>query len=140
MDQQQLPLSPPSEPTPSPAAKLVPLDSPLRTTPIHELLSSIRVPGPPLEPHQYNPVTCEPIDVDEVVRAQLEQLRQEFPSPEAALKEQEQVAREIKQKMEEAEKKREEVQKAMDKKIKERNTEMKVLSKYQKVKASDIPS
>ncbi|PYH76434.1 hypothetical protein BO82DRAFT_296250 [Aspergillus uvarum CBS 121591] len=140
MDQQQLPPSPPSEPTPSLTAKLVPLDSPVRTTPIHELLSSIRVPGPPLQPHQYNPVTCEPIHMDDEMRAQLEQLRQEFPSPEAALKEQEQVAREIKQKMEEAEKKREEVQKAMDKKIKERYTEMKVLSKYQKVKASDIPS
>ncbi|RAL10002.1 uncharacterized protein BO97DRAFT_407319 [Aspergillus homomorphus CBS 101889] len=137
---QQLPLSPPSElALSSPTAKLVPLDAPVRTTPIHELLSSIRVPGGPLQPYQYDPVTCAPIEADDV-RAQLEQLRQEYPSPETALKEQEQVAKEIKQKMEEAEKKREEVQKAMDKKIKERNTEMKVLSKYQKVKASDNPA
>ncbi|PWY72414.1 hypothetical protein BO70DRAFT_118530 [Aspergillus heteromorphus CBS 117.55] len=134
----QLPLSPPSEPIPSPTALPVPLDSLLRTKPIHDLLSEIRVPGE-LPPHKYHPVTCVPIGEDDV-RAQIDQLRQEFSSPEAALKEQEQVAKEVKQKLEDAEKKREEVQKAMDKKIKERNTEMKVLSKYQEVKASGIGS
>ncbi|OOF97421.1 hypothetical protein ASPCADRAFT_206251 [Aspergillus carbonarius ITEM 5010] len=135
---QQLPLSPPSEPTPSPTAKPVPLDSPVRTTPIHELLPEIRVPGEPLPPYKYHPVTCIPIDKEEV-RFQIEKLRQEFPSSEAALKAQEQAARELKQKLQDAEKKREDVQKAMDKKIKERNTEMKVLSKFQD-KPSGIPS
>lgn len=127
-------LSPPSEPTPSPTTKpTVPLDSPIRTTPIHSLLPDVRVPSEPLPLYKYHPVTCAPLDPEEY-RAQLDELRQEFPTPEAALKAQEEVAREVKLKMEEAERKREDVQKAMDKKIKERNTELKVLSKYQKVK------
>ncbi|OJZ83849.1 hypothetical protein ASPFODRAFT_290632 [Aspergillus luchuensis CBS 106.47] len=136
---QQLPLSPPSEPTPSPTAKAVPQDSPVRTTAIHELLPEIRIPGEPLPPHKYHPVTCTPIDEEEI-RSQIDQLRQEYPTPEAALKAQEEAAREVRQKLEDAEKKREEVQRAMDKKIKERNTEMKVLSKYQEVKTSNIAS
>ncbi|KAG2028016.1 hypothetical protein GB937_000466 [Aspergillus fischeri] len=134
----QPPLSPPAEPEPISTANLpsnapVPLDSPLRTNPIHPSLPDIRVPSSPLKPHQYDPVTCTPIDLEsDSVRTQLDHLRAEYTSPSAALKAQEQVAKEAKRKIEEAEKKREEVQKAMDKKVKERDTEMKVLSKYQK--------
>lgn len=127
------PLSPPSESTPSPSTKPVPLDSTIRTTPIHSLLPDVRVPSEPLPLYKYHAVTCAPIDPEEH-RAQLEELRREYPTPEAALKAQEEAAREVKQRMEEAERKREDVQKAMDKKIKERNTELKVLSKYQEVK------
>ncbi|RLL96624.1 hypothetical protein CFD26_100746 [Aspergillus turcosus] len=142
----QQPLSPPAEPdqistTTLPSNAPVPLDSPLRTTPIHPSLPDIRVPSSPLKPHQYDPVTCTPINLEaDTIRSQLNHLRAEYPSPSAALKAQEQVAKEAKRKIEEAEKKREEVQKAMDKKVKERNTEMKVLSKYQKVRGLDIPS
>lgn len=135
----QPPLSPLSEPTSSPPANPIALDSPLRTTPIHALLPEVRVPREPLPSYRYNPVTCAPLEGEDV-RAQIEQLRQEFTSPDEIAKVQEQVAKEVKQKMEDAERKREEVQKALDKKIKERNTEMKVLSKYQNVKPSDIPS
>jgi hypothetical protein len=46
----------------------------------------------------------------------------------------------VKEKIEAAKRKREEVQKSMDKKVKERDTEMKVVSKFQETKASDIPS
>ncbi|KAF5864198.1 hypothetical protein ETB97_008404 [Aspergillus alliaceus] len=137
----QEPLSPPLEPTNPPTSNPVPLDSPLRTTPIHPLVPEIRVPGEPLPPHNYHPVTCNQIEAEsEDIRAQLENLRKEYTSSDAALKAQEQVAKEVKLKIEEAERKREDVQKAMDKKIKERNTEMKVLSKYQEVKAADIPA
>ncbi|KAL2836625.1 hypothetical protein BJY01DRAFT_221814 [Aspergillus pseudoustus] len=134
----QPPLSPPSEPSSSPNSTPIPLDSPTRTTPIHELVSGIRLPSD-LQTYRYDPVTCAPIDPDDV-RAQLEQLRREFPTWDAALKAQEQTARELKQKLEDAERKREEVQKTMDKKIKERNTELKVLSKYQDGKASGLPT
>lgn len=126
--------SPPAE-----AASTVPLDSPIRTTAIHPDLPEIQLPGGPLPIYQYNPVTCEPID-EENVRAEIEQLRQEFPTKETALRAQELAAKEARRKIEEAEKKQEQVQKAIDKKIKERDTEMKVLSKYQEVKASEIPS
>ncbi|KAJ5678931.1 hypothetical protein N7462_007175 [Penicillium macrosclerotiorum] len=127
-------LSPPSE-----SASIVPLDSPIRTTPIHPDLPEIQVPGEPLPVYLYHPLTCQPIE-DQDTQAELEQLRHEFPSKEAAMRAQEQAAKEAKRKLEEAEKKKEQVQKAIDKKIKERDTEMKVLSKYQEVKASDIPA
>ncbi|KAL4941487.1 hypothetical protein BDV06DRAFT_194434 [Aspergillus oleicola] len=135
----QPPLSPPSEPASSPDAAPTALDSSLRTTPIHSLLPEIRVPSEPLPSYRYNPVTCASIEPDDV-RAELETLRKEFASPDAALKAQEQVARELKQRLDDAERKREEVQRAMDKKIKERNTELKVLSKYQDGKGSALPS
>ncbi|KAL6233429.1 hypothetical protein BDW75DRAFT_191592 [Aspergillus navahoensis] len=128
----QLPLSPPAELASSADTSSLPLDSPIRTTPIHELLPDIRVPSLPLPPYRYNPITCAPIDADdERVRFELDQLRKTFPTPDAALKAQEQAVRELKQKLDDAEKKREEVQRAMDKKIKERNTELKVLEKFQ---------
>ncbi|GAD91672.1 hypothetical protein ANI_1_432164 [Paecilomyces variotii No. 5] len=134
----QAPLSPPADPG-SPQTQPVPLDSPTRTTPIHSALPEIRVPGEPLAPHRYHPVTCIPIDAVEF-RSQLQQLRKEYQSSTAALKAQEEAAKEVKQRIEDAEKKRDEVQKALDKKIKERDTELKVLSKYQEVKASEIPT
>ncbi|KAL4997281.1 hypothetical protein BDV10DRAFT_92796 [Aspergillus recurvatus] len=128
----QLPLSPPAEPSFFADTGPVALDSPIRTIPIHELLPDIRVPSLPLPPHRYNPITCAPIDAgEERVRSELDQLRKDFPTPDAALKAQEQAVRELKQKLDDAEKKREEVQRAMDKKIKERNTELKVLEKFQ---------
>lgn len=127
----------PSPPSEAPAT--VPLNSPIRTTPVHPDLTEIRVPGDPLPPYRYHPITCQPFD-EEDVRAQLELLRQEFPTKETALRAQEQAAKEVKRKIEEAEKKREQVQKEIDKKHKEWDTELKVLSKYQEVKASDIPS
>lgn len=126
--------SPPSE-----SASAVPLDSSIRTTPIHPDLTEIQVPGGPLPVYRYHPITCQPIE-EQDVRAELHKLRQEFPSKETALRAQEQAAKEVKRTLDEAEKKKEQVQRAMDKKTKERDTEMKVLSKYQEVKASDIPS
>lgn len=145
------PLSPPSEKssTTTPASHVptattttVPLDSPIRTTPIHPLVPEIRVPGEPLQAHQYNPVTCAPIDFEAAgeVRNQLEELRRGFRTPAAALKEQEQAAKELKRRMEEVQTQRDRVQKDLDKKMKEMDTELKVLTKYQQVKASDIPS
>jgi hypothetical protein len=134
----QPPLSPPSEPIYSTESTPAPLDSPLRTAPIHELLPDIRVPSN-LPTYRYNPVTCTSIELEDIW-SELEQLRKEFSNPDEALRAQEQAARELKQKLEDAEKKREDVQRAMDKKIKERNTELKVLSKYQDGKTSALPT
>ncbi|KAL4911233.1 hypothetical protein BDW74DRAFT_172700 [Aspergillus multicolor] len=138
----QLPLSPPSEPASRSSLETsiptIPLDAPTRTTPLHALLPEIRVPDT-LPPHQYNPITCAALDLNaEDMRLELEQLRKEFSTPDAALKAQEEAARELKQRLEDAEKKREEVQRAMDKKIKERNTELKVLEKFQDGKGAAL--
>ncbi|KAJ5690977.1 hypothetical protein N7488_011712 [Penicillium malachiteum] len=127
-------LSPPSE-----GATVVPLDSPIRTTPIHPDLPEIQVPGAPLPVYRYHPITCQPIE-EQDIQAELEQLRQEFSTRETALRAQEQAAKEVKRKIEEAEKKREHVQREMDKKNKERDTELKVVSKFHHVKPSEIPS
>lgn len=138
---------------------IIPLEHPLRTTPIHPLLPEIRVPTGPsqnqnqdqdqtqskLQPHHYNPITCTAIHLDndndnttKEYQSQLATLRTDHPTPDTALRAQEIAAKEAKRRFEELVRKREEVQKAMDKKVKERDTEMKVLSKFQEVRASDI--
>ncbi|KAJ5586996.1 uncharacterized protein N7459_002761 [Penicillium hispanicum] len=127
-------LSPPSEP-----ASAVPLESPIRTTAIHPDLPEVQVPGEPLPSYRYHPITCQPID-EQDVRIELEQLREEFPTKETALRAQEIAAKEAQRKIKEIEKKKEQIQKAMDKKIKERDTELKVVSKYQQGKASEAAS
>ncbi|KXG47002.1 uncharacterized protein PGRI_037480 [Penicillium griseofulvum] len=132
------------EPTP-PASSLpasdaaVPLDSPTRIIPIHPDLAEIKVPDGPLPSYRYHPVTCQPMEPRDY-QTELRQLEEQYKSREAALRAQEQIAKEVKEKIETAKKKRDEVQKSMDKKVKERDTEMKVVSKFQETKASDIPS
>lgn len=119
------------------APAFVPLDSSLRTAPIHPDLPEIKVPEGPLPSYSYHPVSCEPINRQDY-QDELRQLGQEYKTKEAALRAQEQVAKQAKEMIEQHQRKREEIQRAMDKKIKERDTEMKVVSKFQEVKASDI--
>jgi malate synthase len=73
-------------------------------------------------------------------QSELIKLEREYQSREAASRAQDEIAKEVRAKIQSLQQKREEVQKAIDKKIKERNTEMKVVSKFYEVKASDIPS
>ncbi|KAJ5246156.1 hypothetical protein N7468_001139 [Penicillium chermesinum] len=92
-------------PSPPAEATLVPLDSAIRTTPIHPDLPEIQVPGEPLPSYHYHPITCQPMDED-AIREELEKLRQEYPTREAALRAQELAAKEAKRRIEEAEKKK----------------------------------
>ncbi|QKX56635.1 uncharacterized protein TRUGW13939_03740 [Talaromyces rugulosus] len=137
-------LSPPSEedghrPSSQPTDH-VPLESSVRTTPIHPELPAIRVPGNDERPScHYDPVTCEPMNIEDL-RTKLQQLRKEHPSRTAILKAQEDAAKEIKQRMEEADRKKNEIQKVLDKKMKEWDMEYKVLSKYQATKVTNLPS
>ncbi|EEA27583.1 hypothetical protein TMatcc_004111 [Talaromyces marneffei ATCC 18224] len=113
----------------------VPLNSSIRTTPIHPQLPEIRVPQNATIPStHYHPVTCEPINIEEI-QSHLQQLRKEHPSVTAMLKAQEDAVNEIRQKLEEKDRKRNEVQKALDKKAKEWDVEYKILSKYQASKS-----
>lgn len=114
----------------------VPLDSSLRATPIHPDLAEIKVPGGPLPSYNYHPVTCEPIKPQDYPN-ELGQLQQEFTSKDAVLRAQERTAKEVQEIIENAQRKREDVQRAMDKKVKERDTEMKVVSKFQETQAMD---
>lgn len=119
------------------ASVSVPLDSPLRAIPIHADLPEIKVPEGPLPPHNYHPVTCEPIKSQDYPD-ELRELEQEYTSKEAALLAQERTVKEVKEIIQTAQRKREDVQKAMDKKIKERDTEMKVVSKFQEAQATEM--
>lgn len=113
----------------------VPLNSSIRTTPIHSQLPEIRVPQNGTVPStHYHPVTCEPLNIEEL-QPQLQHLRKEYPSVTAMLKAQEDAVKEIRQKLEEKDKKRDEVQKALDLKAKEWDMEYKILTKYQASKS-----
>ncbi|PGH17351.1 hypothetical protein AJ79_01235 [Helicocarpus griseus UAMH5409] len=132
----QLPPSPTSEPRSpegqsQPTAEPVPLDSAVRTTPIHPLLEEIRVPSEPLPSHHYHPVTCTPLDTAEI-RSQLQSLRKEYSTSVAAVKGQEEMAKEVKRRMAEAEEKRDNLQKLMKRKTEERDTERRVFEKIKK--------
>ncbi|KAG5296925.1 hypothetical protein I7I48_05898 [Histoplasma ohiense] len=131
----RLPPSPPPEPAlpegqSSHSSEPVPLDAEIRTTPIHHLLPEIRVPSDPLPAHRYHPITCTPLDAVEY-RAQLQSLRKEYSTSVAAVKGQEEMAREIRRRMKEAEEKRENLHKLMKRKTEERETERRV---FQKIK------
>jgi predicted small metal-binding protein len=108
----------------------VPLNSSIRTTPIHPQLPEIRVPQNNTIPStHYHPVTCEPLNIEEI-QPQLQHLRKEHPSITAMRKVQEDAVKEIKQKLKEKDKKRDEVQKKLDTKAKEWDMEYRVISKY----------
>lgn len=139
MSTTQLPPSPPPEPNSPPQTNkendVVPLDSSTRTTPIHNLLPNIRVPSESLPTHRYHPVTCNPLDVVEL-RTDLQQLRKEYSTSVAALKAQEEAAREVKKRIEEAEEKTDRIQKLMKRKTEERDTERRVFLKIKRGKES----
>ena len=108
----------------------VPLDSPIRTTPIHPQLPEILVPENNTIPStHYHPVTCEPLNIEEI-QPQLQHLRKEHPSITAMRKAREDAVKEIRQKLEVKGKKRDEVQKKLDTKAKEWDMEYRVISKY----------
>lgn len=134
----QLPPSPPPDSGSPPqerqvAADPVPLSSDVRTTPIHELLPDIRVPSEPHPPHQYHPVTCEPLDAVEI-RSELQQLRKECSTSVAALKAREEASKEVKRRIKENEVKADQLQKLIRRKTEERDTERKVFAKMKKEK------
>lgn len=143
----------------TPREGIVPLDSAIRTTAIHPLLPDIRVPGQTPQDQDpagtgagqkqsddndndnnatrktfyYHPVTCQPLDMSsfsEEQKQELDSLRDTY-TPSAAQKAQDQTAHDAKARIESISRRRDEVQRAIDKKVKERNTEMKVLEKYQ---------
>ncbi|KAK2736151.1 hypothetical protein FQN57_000882 [Myotisia sp. PD_48] len=129
----QLPPSPPPEPSSTEARNqgVEPLESPFRTTEVHKLLPDIRVPSEPLPSHRYHPVTCTPLDIVKL-RNQLQQLRKEYTTSIAAVKAQEDTAREVKRRIEEAKAKTENIQKVMKRKTEEREMERKVFLKIKK--------
>ncbi|KAL6245431.1 hypothetical protein RBB50_007430 [Rhinocladiella similis] len=120
----------------------VPLDSPLRTTPIHPSVPSVKVPANAV--WNMNPITLQPFTEEELVKYGYEKVRAEVHSARgtdakgkagAKAKEQEvarlreETANMLKQKLEERENKLREITREMEEKEKIREVERKVFRK-----------
>jgi hypothetical protein len=112
--------------------KAVPLDSPVRQVPIHQDLPEVKVPSGDLKPHQYHPVTCEPLSSEDLQHYKLLQLQKEYTSPDAASKAQAEAIKEVKDRMTEAAKKTREINQQMEEMEKTREIERKIYMKQGK--------
>jgi len=113
----------------------VPLDSPLRTTPIHPSIPSIRVPAD-ASTSNLNPITLQPFTGAELERYGFEKLRRELgggerpgDESEALQKAKDDAVRQLKARMEERDAKSKEIEREMDEKEKIREVERKVYRK-----------
>ena len=111
---------------------VVPLDSPLRQVTIHPNLPEVKVPTSELKPHQYHPVSCEPLSPEDLQHHKLPQLQKQYTTPEAALKAQAEAIKEVKDRMAEAEKKTKEINQQMEEMEKTREIERKIYMKQGK--------
>jgi hypothetical protein len=129
----------------------VPLDSPLRTTPIHSLLSTVKMPRPSAA--NTNPITLQPFTEAELARYGYEKLRAEIvgaastssstntegetsssslsgkDQKERLARLRDETATLLKQRLDEREKKAREIQREMEEKEKIREVERKVFRK-----------
>ena len=134
----------PSAPAAQPPSGPVPLDSPLRTTPIHPSLPSVKVPeAAHLGAPNTNPVTLQPFTEAELAKHGYEKLRAQIlssanPNVTGALsdKEKEEISRmrdetaaALKHKMEEKDAKIRDIDREMEEKEKIREVERKVFRK-----------
>lgn len=124
--------------------KEVPLDSSLRTEPIHVLVPEVKLspniktvtatkddgvdaPNAPLT--TLNPVTLRPFSIDELRAHKLESLLSQYTTPEAALKARDDTASELRKMLDENERKNKEIDREMEEKEKTREIERKVYAK-----------
>ncbi|KAJ9608375.1 hypothetical protein H2200_007363 [Cladophialophora chaetospira] len=125
----------------------VPLDSPLRTTPIHPSLPSIKVPDTTTTTPNINPITLQPFTETDLSKHGYEKLRaQIFASPSAAAatsnpevltaqqkaeisRLRDETANALKQKLDEREARVREIEREMEEKEKIREVERKVFRK-----------
>ena len=82
-------------------------------------------------------MTCAPLGAVDI-RSELQQLRKEYSTSLAALKAQEETAKQVKQRLKDAEEKRDHIQRLMKTKTEVRETERKVFSKIKQGKEKRI--
>lgn len=112
----------------APSNHEVPLNDPLRTTPIHPNLPDIKLPSSPHKIYQYHPVSCEPLTSHDLHAQKLQQLRKQYPTAEEARKAQEEAATDVKKRMEETEQKRREIDAELEKLERTHKLEMRVIN------------
>jgi len=106
------------------SSPIVPLDSGLRTTPIHPSLVEVKVPSSAdAATYTYHPATLVPFTPEDLAHYKLAQLQKQHPTAEAALQAQEEAVREVKARIEEGEAKRRDVERDMEAKEKTRQWE-----------------
>lgn len=109
-----------------------PLDSSLRTEPIHPLiievkLSSANIPNAPLT--TLNPITLRPFTIDELRAHKLESLLSQYPTSEAAAQAREDTATELRKLLDDNERKNKEIDRELEEKEKTREIERKVFAR-----------
>jgi hypothetical protein len=114
------------------SAKVVALDSAVRQVPIHPDLPDVRVPSGNLKPHQYHPVSCEPLSPEDLQHHKLLQLQKQYISPDAVTRAQAEAIQEVKDRMAEAAKKTREINQQMEEMEKTREIERKIYMKQGK--------
>lgn len=124
----------------------LPLDSSLRTQPIHPLISEIR-----LSPHveelstdtamynstsnprapvtTLNPATSQPFTLDELRAHKLESLLSQYPTRDMAMRAREDTAAELRNLLDESERRNKEIDRELDEKEKTREIERKVYAR-----------
>lgn len=124
----------------------IPLDSSLRTEPIHPLITEIKLsPNVNIsstETNMYsstgnsktslttlNPITCQPFSLDDLRAHKLETLLNQYPTPDMALRAREDTAAELRKILDENERKNKEIDRELDEKEKTREIERKVYAK-----------
>jgi predicted ribosome quality control (RQC) complex YloA/Tae2 family protein len=112
----------------------LPLESALRQREIHPDLPQVKVPAGDLKTCQYHPATGDPFTADDLRHPLLREMLDKYSTPEAALKAQQDAAREVRQRIEESEQKIREIDKDMEEKEKMREIERKIFEKQGKAR------
>lgn len=112
--------------------QVMPLDSSLRTEPIHPLIMEVKlspanIPNAPLS--TLNPITLRPFTIDELRAHKLESLLSQYPTPEAAAKARDDTATELRKLLDENERKNKEIDHELEEKEKTREIERKVFAR-----------
>lgn len=128
----ETPISPTKSHKPASSTKVVPLDSPIRQIAIHPDLPEVKVPQNDSKPCQYHPISCELLNSEDLQHHKLPQLQKQYTTPEAALKAQAEVIKEVKDRMAEAERKTREINQQMGEMEKTREIERKIYMKQGK--------
>lgn len=124
----------------------IPLDSSLRTEPIHPLISEVKlssnvnIPSTDTAMHNstsnfkapittLNPITSQPFTDDELRAHKLESLLSQYPTPDMAMRARDDTAAELRKILDENERKNREIDRELDEKEKTREIERKVYAR-----------
>ena len=109
----------------------IPLNSPSRTRPIHNLLPEVKVPNSELPATAYHPVTCEPLTPEDLTYHKFQALQKQYNTPESARVARDEAVAELRRKLEDRDRKEREIEKEITQIEKTREIERKVFERQQ---------